>query len=236
MATVVTTATATGRNGRDDTIESVDRDGQLTLVRAAADAGTKRFVYVSAAPSRARCPFLGYKREVEDAVRRSGMEWVILQPTAFMEVWFSPAMGWNLKRGRARLVGSGRARTSYVAASDVAAFAVLAATERRLANRPLVIGGPEALSGLDVVALCEEVTGRAFKVRHIPLNLLRTGSLLLRPFNTKVSSLMAMGATAAMCGDQIDMAPVLAEFPTRLTSVRDYLEKAAGAAAAPPAV
>jgi uncharacterized protein YbjT (DUF2867 family) len=225
---VVSTATATSRKGLGDTIESVDRDGQLTLVRAAADAGVRRFVYVSAAPNRANCPFLRYKREVESAVRASGMEWVILQPTAFMDVWLSPAMGWDLKHGRARVFGGGEARTSYIAVSDVAAFGVLAATRRDLVNRALILGGPEALSPLDIVAICERLTGRTFKVQHVPLGVLRTVSLLLRPFDTRMSSLMAMGAAAAMHGDAIEMAPVLGEWPVPLTSVREYVERVVG--------
>jgi NADH dehydrogenase len=222
---VVSTATATSRKGGGDTIESVDRDGQLTLVRAAADAGVRRFVYVSAAPSRCNCPFLRYKREVEDAVRTSGMEWVILQPTAFMDVWLSPLMGWDLEQGRARLLGKGDARTSLIHAGDVAAFAVLAATRRDLVNRRLLLGGPEALSGRDVVAICQEVTGRPFAVQRVPRVVLGAASLLLRPIDTRTSSLLAMGAATAKHGDVVDMTPLLAEFPVQLTSLRKYVEK-----------
>jgi uncharacterized protein YbjT (DUF2867 family) len=225
-AVVVSTATATSRRGGGDTIESVDRDGQLTLVRAAADAGVHRLVYVSAAPSRARCPFLRYKREVERAVRASGMEWVILQPTAFMDVWLSPLMGWDLQNGRARVFGKGVARTSYIDIRDVAAFAALAATRRDVVNRELVLGGPEALSGLDVVAACQDVTGRAFAVQRVPRAVLAAASLLLRPIDTRTSSLMAMGAAAARHGDIVEMAPLLAEFPVRLTTVREHIQKA----------
>jgi NADH dehydrogenase len=221
---VVTTATATARKGGGDTIETVDRDGQLTLVRAAADAGVRRFVYVSAAPSRANCPFLRYKREVESAVRQSGMEWVILQPTAFMDVWLSPLMGWDIEKGRARLLGRGDTRTSFIHVGDVAAFAVLAATRGELVNRVVPLGGPEALSGLDVVGICQQVTGQTFEVQRVPRAVLAAVSLLLRPIDTRTSSLLAMGAAAAKHGDAIDMTPLLGEFPVRLTSVREYVE------------
>lgn len=228
-ATVVTTATATSRTGREDTIEAVDLYGQLALVRAAADAGVHRFVYVSAAPSPAACPFLRYKREVEAAVRRSGLAWTILQPTAFMDVWLSPAMGWDIRAGDARVIGAGEARTSYMAVKDVASFVVLAATRDELVGRTLVLGGPEALSASQVVALCERVTGRPFRVRRVPAIALRAASLLLRPFDTKMSSLLAMGACAAKRDDVIDMRPVLSEFPLQLTSVEEFVsEKAAG--------
>lgn len=232
-AVVVSTATATSRKGGGDTIESVDRDGQLTLVRAAADAGVRRFVYVSAAPGRAHCPFLAYKQQVEQAVRTSGMEWVILQPTAFMDVWLSPAMGWDLEKGRARLLGKGRRSLSYIDARDVAAFSVLAATQADARNRELLLGGPEALSGLDVLAICEEVTGRTFSVQRVPPALVYSASLLLRPIDTKISSLLAMGAAAARHDQVIDMRPVLAKFPVRLTTLREHVERVVARQASP---
>src|SRR3712207_6004384 len=43
---VITTANATARGG-DDTIETVDRAGNRTLVEAAAAQGVRRFVFVS---------------------------------------------------------------------------------------------------------------------------------------------------------------------------------------------
>jgi NADH dehydrogenase len=225
ISVVVTTATATSRKGGGDTIETVDRDGQLTLVRAAADAGVRRFVYISAAPTRCNCPFLRYKREVEDAVRTSGMQWVILQPTAFMDIWLSPVMGWDLEKGRARLLGKGEARSSFIHAGDVAAFAVLASTRPDVVNRELLLGGPEGLSGLDVLGICEQVTGRTFSVQRVPRAVLAAVSLLLRPIDTKTSSLLAMGAATAKHGHVVEMGPLLAEFPLKLTSVRTYVEK-----------
>jgi uncharacterized protein YbjT (DUF2867 family) len=143
-----------------------------------------------------------------------------------MDVWLSPLMGWDLGKGRARLLGRGDARTSFIHAGDVAAFAVLAARRRDLVNRQLLLGGPEALSGLDVVAICQEVTGRPFAVQRVPRALLAAASLVLRPIDTKTSSLLAMGAATAKHGDVIDMASLLAEFPVQLTSVRTYVEKA----------
>ena len=59
------------------------------------------------------------------------MEWVILQPTAFMDVWLSPLMGWHLESGRARLLGKGAdaswMRTSGETAVQAAYFGGLRA-------------------------------------------------------------------------------------------------------------
>jgi uncharacterized protein (DUF433 family) len=49
--TIVSTATSTTSRRRGDTLQAVDRNGQISLVKAARDAGVRRFVYVSIGPN-----------------------------------------------------------------------------------------------------------------------------------------------------------------------------------------
>src|SRR5437660_583431 len=57
------------------------------------------------------------------------------------------------KRGRINVVGSGRVRRSYICAEDVAKLMVNAVGREEARNRVFEIGGPEALSQMDVVAI-----------------------------------------------------------------------------------
>ena len=69
--TVITTAISLGRS-IDDTIESVDRDGNRNLMVAAAEAGVRHFVFTSvlgASPDNPN-PFMAAKAATE--ARRSG--------------------------------------------------------------------------------------------------------------------------------------------------------------------
>ena len=52
-------------------------------------------------------PSLDPKREVERHLKESGMTYTILQPTFFMEVWLSPALGFDAAQGTAQVYGSG---------------------------------------------------------------------------------------------------------------------------------
>jgi NADH dehydrogenase len=229
VATVVSTATSTKSRRGGDSLESVDRTGQLVLLDAARRAGVRRFVYVSLSPNLpANNPLVRYKHEVEAAVRSSGLAWTILQPSCFMEIWFGPALGWDVAGGKARVFGPGTAPVSFISALDVAEFAVLAATRPELQGRALPLGGPAPVSPLDAVAIFEEATGRRFKVQHVPVPVIKTMSLLLRPFDPITSSLMSLGAAVAK-GDVIDMAQVRGEFPVKLVSVRDYAARVATA-------
>jgi len=220
---VISTATCTTFRGKGDTLESVDRNGQLALVRAAREAGVERFVYVSLDPGFPESiPFVQFKREVERAVRASGMKWTILQPVAFMEVHLGPALGWDVEKGTGRILGDGNQQVSYISLHDVAAFAVRALDEAALENRDVPLTGPGLVSANEVAAIFEEATGRKFKIQRMPIGVLRVLRVLILPFNPVLASLMGLGLAET---PPIDMAPVLAEFPMELISVRDYVKR-----------
>ncbi len=202
VATVVTTATSTTSRRSGDNLRTVDLSGQLAVLEAARRAGVRRYVFVSASPNLpADNPLIRYKREVERAVRGSGLGWTILQPSCFMEIWFSSAVGWNIAAGRARVFGPGDAPVSYIAIGDVAEYAVLAATRPESVGRVLELGGPSPVSQRGAVRAFEEATGRRFRVSRMPELVVRTMSLLLRPFDPITSSPWpwARRWRAAMC-------------------------------------
>ena len=77
----------------------------------------------------------------------------------------------------------------------------------------------------------EEMTGRPVQVEHVPEQALEAQrDAATNPMDRTFAALML--ATAR--GDAIDMRRTLADFPVRLTSVRDYARRlmAAGAAGA----
>ena len=157
--TVVCTATAMP-NAAGDALRRIDHDGVLNLVAAAEAAGVKRFVYTSYSENiRVESPLGRAKRACEARLESGRMDYVILQPSVFMEVWLGPHLGFDVAGGRARIYGDGKAKVSYVSGRDVAAFAVAAATRPGAARDRIQIGGPEPLSQLDAVAQFERTLG-----------------------------------------------------------------------------
>jgi uncharacterized protein YbjT (DUF2867 family) len=204
-------------------METVDRDGSLTLLRAAVAAGAEHFVFTSVSPALpANNAFVRYKREVEGAVRATSMRWTILQPSAFMEIHAGPIAGWDFSSGRARLMGSGRAVIAYVSAKDVAAFAVGALEKGRTLNRDVHITGPEPLTGLDAVAVAERVMGRSFTVQRIPTAALHAMRVALRPFHPVFSTLVAMGLGMQQ-GERVAMQALYDEFGIQPTRFEEYV-------------
>ena len=168
--TVITTAN-TARRGGADTVEAVDLKGTRSLIDAAESAGVRHFIYTSVlgAVENHPAPFLAAKGANNSYLRGRGMPWTILAPNAFQEAWPAMIVGRPALRGEpVTIVGEGRMRHTFVAEGDVAAFAVAATGQRAALNREIPIGGPDALSWRDVVAIYERVLGRQLEVRFVP--------------------------------------------------------------------
>jgi len=228
---VVSTANSMMSRRDGDNFKTVDRDGQLGLVAAAKRAGVKHFVFVSVAPHSPDCEFIRAKRKVEQVLQEggeSGMAWTILQPTGFMEVVFSAAAGWDLEKGKCRVVGAGQIPQSMISLYDVAAFVVMATERPEMQNRVIPLGGPEAFTSMDAVKKFEDATGREFKIDRAPLAVLKIASRILRPFNEPLSTILTFAS--AKDGDVIDMTPVVSEFPVTLTSLDEVVGRTVSAA------
>jgi uncharacterized protein YbjT (DUF2867 family) len=217
---VMSTASSTISRQAGDTIESVDRQGQLSLVDAAAAAGVKRFILVSFRSVDGDFPLQSAKRVVEERLRGSGMTYTILRPTFFAEVWLSPALGFDAANAKAQIYGGGQNKISWISFRDVAQFAVAALDNPQATNAVVDLGGPEALSPLEVVRLAEQATRKRFAVQHVSEEALRAqyGSAT-DPLQQSFAAMMLYYAR----GDVIDMNGTLRRFPgLELRSVREY--------------
>lgn len=239
---VISTASATSAPRNDDDVNNVDGAGQRALMDAARDAGVRRFLYVSFSGNiRTASPLHDAKRGNEQHLRQSGMTWTVLRPTAFMEVWLSPAVGFDVPNGTLTIYGDGTAPVSYISLHDVAAFCVDALRNPAAENAVLELGGPAAVTPLEAARVAEEVTGRAMTVQHVPVEALQAQyAAATDPLQKSFSAIMLSLAA----GDDIPMAATLTRFPILLRSVRDYMAQAYGspagagsaqAAAEPPA-
>ena len=220
---VISTASSTLSRREGDSIQTVDLDGQIHLIDAAKTAGVERFVFISFRNNPAiQYPLTEAKRAVERHLTDSGLAYTILQASYFMEVWLSPALGFDVAAGKAKVYGEGKNRLSWISYSDVARFAVKASGEPQARNRTIEIGGPEALSPLDVVRAFEAAGSREIDVEQVPESAIREQFESAEdPMQVSFSGLMLQYAA----GDVIDMTGTLKLLPVNLTSVRDYVSR-----------
>jgi uncharacterized protein YbjT (DUF2867 family) len=234
--TVISTVSTTLSRQPGDSIERVDRDGQLALVDAARAAGVRHFVYVSYTrlddddPS----PLTQAKRAVAGRLRAGagaargtpgGMTHTVLRPTYFMDVWLGPALGFDVAGGRATVYGSGQARVSWIALGDVAQFAVEAVDHPAARDASLDLGGPGALSYAEVIALAERLRGRPLEVQAVPRPALEAQRASAPDALSRSLAALQLAVTR---GSVIDMRETLRRFPIRLTSVETHLERSLG--------
>jgi uncharacterized protein YbjT (DUF2867 family) len=217
---VISTASSTLSRQEGDSIETVDHRGQLALVGTARNAGVERFVFVSFRDRNIQFPLNAAKRAVEGALRSSGMTYTILQASFFMEVWLTPALGFDAPNGRARIYGDGSQPISWVSYRDVARAAADAVTERAGRNMVVEIGGPQALTPREVVRMFEAAGAGEIAMEFVPTATLENQlKASTDPLQQSFAALMLMYAA----GDSIDPASSSRLFPFQMTAVRDFI-------------
>ena len=155
--TLITTANSAARGG-DDNPNTVDDQGNRNLIDAAKAAGVKHFIFISAlgADPNSPIPLMAGKGKAEQHLRASGLTHTIFEPNLFMEVWLPPIVAAPCQAGRpVTIVGQGHRKHSFISMEDVAAFAVAAVDHPAAQDKLLIIGGPQAHSWRDVVAITQ---------------------------------------------------------------------------------
>jgi uncharacterized protein YbjT (DUF2867 family) len=222
---VISTASSTISRKEGDSIETVDNEGQLNLVQLAASIGVNQFIFISFLPAPQEFPLQFAKRHVEGALKESIMDYTILQAGFFMEVWLSPALGFDFTNSKATIYGEGKNKLNWISFRDVASIAVASLDNEAALNAVVQLGGPEALSPLEVVKIFEKHSGAGFTVEHVPIEALQAQkNAATDPLDESFAGLMIAYAE----GDNIDAKDARRIYPFRLTPVSEYANQVSG--------
>lgn len=224
VTTVYSSVATTISKQPGDSLEKVDRDGQLRLIECAEAAGAVRFLYLSFSKNgqRESFPLRDAKQAVEKRLVESSLTYTILRATYFMETFLSPALGFDPARGRARIYGSGENPVSWVSLVDVASFAAAVLDLPAARNAAVEVGGPQALSPLEVVRVFEEVSGKKMTLEYVPEEDLRRQLAAAKdPYLQSYFGLVL----ALARGDAIDMSGWKGALPVPMTTVEELARK-----------
>jgi uncharacterized protein YbjT (DUF2867 family) len=201
-------------------VTSTDVAGVRQLVDAARTAGVARFIYTSISGNiKVSCPLHDAKREIERYLQGSGLTWTILRPSCFMQVWLTPAVGFDPANARVTVYGDGDRPISWISIEDLAEIAVRSLDVPVTRNAILELGGPEPLTPLEAIRIFERLAGRTFEVRHVSEEALRAQQeAAADPMQQSFAALMR----AVARGDSVDMHGLLQSFGMRLTSVEEF--------------
>ena len=190
IETLLCTATSMPHS-KDDGLRRVDHDGALALIDCAERSGVQHFVYTSYSGNiREDSPLETAKRDCEKRLLAARVRATILRPSYFMEMWLSPALGFDPASGRARIYGSGDSKISYISFHDVVAFALAVAANPSHPSAILEMGGPEPVSQLDAVAIFERLLGRKCELEKVPLAALEDQHRSIDPLQKTFAALM----------------------------------------------
>lgn len=218
VSSVISTVSSTLSRQEGDSIQSVDEEGQMNLINTAVKAEVQQFLFISVADLEDN-PLQRAKKRVEKHLIESGLNYTILKPSYFMEVWLSPSLGFNYAEGSATIYGEGNNKVSWISLRDVASFAVASLENPVAINRIVELGGPEALSPLEVVDLFSSIQGRRYELQFISEEALKSQ---IEAADDPLSKTFASLMLGLAKGNEIGMTAILEDFPLQLITVRDY--------------
>jgi uncharacterized protein YbjT (DUF2867 family) len=219
--------------GRPSDFERVMIEGTRDLVSAAKEAGSRRFVLMSALgtseQNRDLVPYFGAKWEMEQIVQGAGLEHVIFRPsfvfgkdggsltTFIRQVRWSPVT---------TIVGDGTQRLQPIWVDDVAAFFAAGVDLAAAANRTFELGGPDVVTWNELYERIRRTLGARRATLHLPVGLVRAGAavaeLLPKPPITRDQLTMLTEG-----GDQVcDTAPAVETFDVALVGLDEQLRRA----------
>jgi uncharacterized protein YbjT (DUF2867 family) len=226
---VISTVTSVTTAQPGDSFEATDGKGTKSLIDAARQGGAKKFVFVSFdANFVPEAPLGRAKRNAEEHLKRSGLDYTILHPSLFFESWLGPMLFADPTAGTARVYGAGTHKIRYIAAADVAELAVQSLSRPFASNATIPFGGPDEISQRDAVKLFEKTFGKKFVVTEVPEEALEAQWKAAQDQLEKSFAALMLGVARGL---DSGIEPPFEEFPMRMTSPREYvlgLAKTAG--------
>ena len=192
--TVISAMTGFGPGG--DGSRVIDYEGNVSLIRAAEAAGVRKFVLLSMCGAAAEHPMelMRMKHRAEQALRTSTLDWTIVRPNVFMELWVGIVGDPIAKSGKAVVFGRGDNPINFNSATDVAHREV------------------------------EAATGRKAAVRHVPLAVMRMSRLLLKLAKPDLAGMIEGGISFDTLDMSFDSSELQKRFPEiQLTLLADVV-------------
>ena len=216
----------TGKGGCNP--KTIDRLGNRNLIQAAQAAGVSRFILMSihGASSDHPMELFRMKSLAEQELRRSGLNWTIVRPTAYMETWASIIGEPLVNSGKTRIFGRAHNPINFVSVDDVARVVECAIVETRFIGESVEVVGPENLGMREFVEIFATETGMTGKVDAVPLGMMRLMSVALRPINPALARQIQAGAVLDTTPQAADHDQTERLFPgMKFTTVADMVRK-----------
>jgi len=220
---------------KDGSPATIDRDGNRNLILAAREARVENFVLVSvkdASPSHP-AELMRMKYAAEQDLKASGLAWVIIRPTAYMETWCEVLGRPLLDKGKTQVFGNGRNPINWVSAADVAEFVALAALDPEMRGEVIEVGGPDNLTMSTFVDVFRKEVGSSGNVGHIPRAAMRLMAVVMSLVNPGMGRQIQMGVIMDTRPQAFDASATRRRYPSiSVTSLDEVVRRDFAAARA----
>ena len=200
-------------------------------LRAAKEADLPRLVFTTSGSTMDNLPpvtMIEANRAAQRAVLSSGVRSVVLRPTIYLENLLHFSLGEMKENGILSYPPlSPERKISWTAQDDQATLAIAAMTAETVVGKSFDIASPEPVTGVELVEMISCQLGRT--IRYEPLS--------PKQFGENMSAFAGADAGRAICemyeatdalpanGAIINLEPLLALLPVKLTPVSGWIEK-----------
>ena len=220
--------------GRPADFDRIMAQGTRNVAAAAKEAGVGRFVLASALGLDERTkdavPYYRAKWEMEQAVRDSGLEYVILRPS-FVFAKDGGVLPTFVRLARfspvTPIIGPGTQRLQPIWIDDMAECYALSLELPEAAGRTFEVGGPDAPTWNEFWARLKRVLGARRPSIHLPFGVMRVQAALTErlpgaPVTRDQLTMLALGDNAVGSPDAVET------FEIPLVPLDEQLRRAAG--------
>ena len=222
------------RQGRKEEFQRVMIQGTRSLIEAAAEAGVRRFVLMSALgaseETKDLVPYYNAKWTQEQDVRASGLEHVVFRPS-FIFSGEGGILPTFRKLARVApvtpIMGEGTQKIQPIWIDDLAAYFAAGVDEPEAANRLFELGGPDQVSWNEFWERLKTALGVRRPSVHMPMAFMRLNALVTErlpgniPLTRDLLKMLEAGDNVVTSDD------ATATFQLPLVSLDEQLRRAA---------
>ena len=155
-------------------LKEIDLVGKLNLIRAAEVARINHFISFSILNNEKHLniPSMKIKNLIEERLKNSSIDYTIFRIPAFFQ-GLNGQYANPLLEDNPILVINGSSSIPYIDTEDVAKLTIKALGVPSTKNKTFKLFGPKTWNSLDILELCEKLSGQKAKTRNFPVPLIK---------------------------------------------------------------